>query len=1171
MDHTTHRAPLHRSLHGAPNGTEARASDTAPSSSRQRGSIARKIGKASGRARDGEASVHGSGARRSASIIVDAAPESSAPIAFYLDLRVVDDELEPSTRRSNGGKKSAKYSIVVRYGDEPEILATAFAARVRGISGAGAGSVSTVLDKPRERDQVQLPSSPKRRGFAIVEQDTRPRSASPLASWIDQPRALEGVADTIRAHMERQSVRKAGAGAFSEDNEGVLPTVANLEGRGLDSVEAGRLLRSASSSAISTALLCHNALDSVWCLPRSLTALNLTDNRFRDLQGFRSLIHLRRLDLSRNYLTATTELRSNTCLEELLLAQNQISSIAGLEGLSRLVTLDLSKNCLRSTESLRALSIMPALRSLDLLGNPVADSSVVVRNLLPQVHLIDGVSQSGCLESVVPPSCVRNPPGSSATDQRASRIGCNRSEPVMRGRYTRRVGVSAQTSKSVVPRDIERREDDQFAVAEAKVDAEVRVAAEHRQSRHAVVGLRSAGGTPDELPRSRVAAAAATAAYEAAAAARAAADAVAELLRGAKGSVGRPVSLGASEQRWQESHETLHVPPSSSLREPESFLVDRESGESPRAPLFGAPSSASEDSQVLLVAPTTVVAAHPAPAPDASAVSSVRHVHIASNERSERKGVEDARRTAPLDTPEPTRAADTGGSSQQVPGKLGQQDRPGAVARGSATQEHLGGRASAKRLLTRQCGPLGSGSSSATSAVVVSRTPLPARRAVRKPTWSVTSSSQKNATPDGPIRAGTTQDESSPVRKEPYVPSPQQPTVRRRIASSGRDTCADGDVRELTPRFTATVHVKRSRRSVDLCSVTAGPWNRHAPPHGGSPAVGAIPRLVATGETRSTGEESVAPDDRSDHPCSAHPYGPSVPAAATPISHSDEFAPDSVYDDIDGVVLARDAEMAEVVSNALLFGDAARAYSDKQRDLSSADTAHAARAHDHGAESLQRGVEVAWSDPVAPDPTSVIGRISRCSTEGKRNGSMSAQAAPTRSVSRPTRRRSLLYVRKLRHSVRGREVVDAERPLASPTRQRRHAKGTNSRTRSVRGPPRVSLHAVGTRDTPQQQARRLADMSEAEFSAAIGIAEQPPETDTDIDVSGAFAGISIVAEHDSSPQSADSEIAARSSISHRPSSYGRVGTTPASPQSSVEAWLKPSESIDNDRSLLPSG
>ena len=105
-----------------------------------------------------------------------------------------------------------------------------------------------------------------------------------------------------------------------------------------------------------------------------LTKLCLDNNAIEQIEGIDQLVNLRWLDLSFNRISEVKGLDTLTKLEDLSLYNNQISEIkagSGLEKCKALTCLSIGNNQLANIERLLLFRQFPALRMLNLDGNPV--------------------------------------------------------------------------------------------------------------------------------------------------------------------------------------------------------------------------------------------------------------------------------------------------------------------------------------------------------------------------------------------------------------------------------------------------------------------------------------------------------------------------------------------------------------------------------------------------------------------------------------------------------------------------------------------------------------------------------------------------------------------------------------------------------------------------------
>ena len=107
-------------------------------------------------------------------------------------------------------------------------------------------------------------------------------------------------------------------------------------------------------------------------LAASLVDLNLHANQLTSISGLSSLVRLRFLNLSSNYIEimAEAELGALECLEVLNLSSNLVRRVGGLENLKSLKKINLSYNKIESLEGLkRVVSDKHSLENLDLRDN----------------------------------------------------------------------------------------------------------------------------------------------------------------------------------------------------------------------------------------------------------------------------------------------------------------------------------------------------------------------------------------------------------------------------------------------------------------------------------------------------------------------------------------------------------------------------------------------------------------------------------------------------------------------------------------------------------------------------------------------------------------------------------------------------------------------------------
>eukprot|EP00667_Euglena_gracilis_P007458 EG_transcript_7533 len=137
----------------------------------------------------------------------------------------------------------------------------------------------------------------------------------------------------------------------------------------------------------------NNKLCVLQGLPLSLQRLNVAHNQLTSLDGLAALPFLQELDATDNKLTSVTGLPRAAPLKALRLANNRLPSCQGLEPLGQLESLDLDSNYISLFDDVRPLMNLPALRSLVLRGNPVAEHPsyrTTIAQLLPTLTALDG-------------------------------------------------------------------------------------------------------------------------------------------------------------------------------------------------------------------------------------------------------------------------------------------------------------------------------------------------------------------------------------------------------------------------------------------------------------------------------------------------------------------------------------------------------------------------------------------------------------------------------------------------------------------------------------------------------------------------------------------------------------------------------------------------------------
>lgn len=138
--------------------------------------------------------------------------------------------------------------------------------------------------------------------------------------------------------------------------------------------------------------LSFNNISIIRGIPVTVTHLNLSHNKLEQIFGLDALSSLYEIDLSHNKLKDMTGLFYNIELRTVKMANNKIPCVSSLESLKNMESLDLSNNKIQSLDGLRCLSLNTYLKSLWLVGNPVAKLQgykVTCRNLLPGLYTLD--------------------------------------------------------------------------------------------------------------------------------------------------------------------------------------------------------------------------------------------------------------------------------------------------------------------------------------------------------------------------------------------------------------------------------------------------------------------------------------------------------------------------------------------------------------------------------------------------------------------------------------------------------------------------------------------------------------------------------------------------------------------------------------------------------------
>ncbi|GJD11255.1 Centrosomal protein of 97 kDa [Galdieria sulphuraria] len=126
----------------------------------------------------------------------------------------------------------------------------------------------------------------------------------------------------------------------------------------------------------------------------NLNSLILSRNCLQDVSPVRSVVTLKKLSCSHNQLRRIPDLSRLLQLTELRLNNNLIDSLSSTLASNRnLKVLDLGHNRIRNREDLSVLRLLPCLKVLNLVGNPVAleeDFQQSIIQFCPQLEQLNG-------------------------------------------------------------------------------------------------------------------------------------------------------------------------------------------------------------------------------------------------------------------------------------------------------------------------------------------------------------------------------------------------------------------------------------------------------------------------------------------------------------------------------------------------------------------------------------------------------------------------------------------------------------------------------------------------------------------------------------------------------------------------------------------------------------
>ncbi|GJQ15620.1 hypothetical protein GpartN1_g7411.t1 [Galdieria partita] len=126
----------------------------------------------------------------------------------------------------------------------------------------------------------------------------------------------------------------------------------------------------------------------------NLNSLILSRNHLQDITAIRSIVTLKKLSCSHNQLRRIPDLSRLVQLTELRLNDNLIDSLPSTLASNRsLKVLDLGHNRIRNKEDLSVLSLLPRLKVLNLVGNPVSleeDFQSSIIKLCPYLEQLNG-------------------------------------------------------------------------------------------------------------------------------------------------------------------------------------------------------------------------------------------------------------------------------------------------------------------------------------------------------------------------------------------------------------------------------------------------------------------------------------------------------------------------------------------------------------------------------------------------------------------------------------------------------------------------------------------------------------------------------------------------------------------------------------------------------------